>query len=279
MRHSLESILSPELYRRLTETADDKLKNKENSERERLKDKFSKLIRNDAHIINNNSVKNLSSRNLDTVENQVLSKGLNFAMNHSPKDILQFIAQVEPAIEDLKDTTIQEKSRIRQKVVSAVHSAQSCANISYEEKQAIRRLKSDPSIVIAKADKGNAVVVMDKDDYLRKVNEHLSDSNIYKTLPNNPQNQLKNSVNKVLQRLKSEKKLSKAEYDLLYCSTAQTPRYYALIKTHKINYPIRPIVSFIGSPTYQISKFLSKILTPFTNLASQKLKNSYILIN
>lgn len=61
----------------------------------------------------------------------------------------------------------------------------------------------------------------------------------------------------------------------MYCSTAQTPRFYALLKTHKENYPIRPIVSFIGSPTYQISKYLSKILTPFTNLANQKLKNSY----
>ena len=80
----------------------------------------------------------------------------------------------------------------------------------------IANFKSDPSIVIAKADKGNAVVVMEKDGYLRKANEQLSDSNIYKTLPNNPQNLLKNSVNKVLQRLKSEKKLSKAEYDLLY---------------------------------------------------------------
>ena len=138
-----------------------------------------------SRIIIEDTVKNLSSRNLDPVENQVHSKGHNFAMNHSPKDVLQVIAQVEPGIEDLKDTTIQEKSRIRQKVVSAVHSAQSCANISYEEKQAIRRLKSDPSIVMAKADKGNAVVVMGhKDDYFRKANEHLSDSNIYKTLPN-----------------------------------------------------------------------------------------------
>jgi len=33
-------------------------------------------------------------------------------------------------------------------------------------------------------------------------------------------------------------------------------------------------VSFIGSPTYNLSKHLSKILTPFTNLAEQKLKNT-----
>ena len=38
---------------------------------------------------------------------------------------------------------------------------------------------------------------------------------------------------------------------------------------------MRPIVPIIGSPTYQISKYLSKISTPLTNLANQKLKNSY----
>ena len=57
--------------------------------------------------------------------------------------------------------------------------------------------------------------------------------------------------------------------------TSPAPRYNALVKTDKENYPMRPIVPIIGSPTYQISKYLSKISTPLTNLANQKLKNSY----
>ena len=56
--------------------------------------------------------------------------------------------------------------------------------------------------------------------------------------------------------------------------TALTPRFYGLIKTHKLRNPIRPIISFIGTPTYQIAKMLSKILTPFTNLSDEKIKNS-----
>ena len=80
-----------------------------------------------------------------------------------------------------------------------------------------------------------------------------------------------------MQKLKNSSKISKQEYDHLYCSTTQTPRFYGLIKIHKENNPIRPIVSFIGSPTYSISKFLSKILTPFTNMAEQKLKNAHSL--
>ena len=64
-------------------------------------------------------------------------------------------------------------------------------------------------------------------------------------------------------------------YYHLYSSTHSTPLFYGTIKTHKENLPIRPIVSFIDSPTYQTAKLLSKILTPISDRAPQKLKNSY----
>jgi hypothetical protein len=46
--------------------------------------------------------------------------------------------------------------------------------------------------------------------------------------------------------------MSKENYDRLYCSSSSTTLFYALIKTHKENNPIRPIVSFIGSPSYMV---------------------------
>ena len=54
--------------------------------------------------------------------------------------------------------------------------------------------------------------------------------------------------------------------------------FYATIKIHKPENPIRPIVSFIDTPTYQLAKILSKLLTPLTNFAPQKLKNTNDLI-
>ena len=50
--------------------------------------------------------------------------------------------------------------------------------------------------------------------------------------------------------------------------------FYGLVKLHKEGKPIRPIVSMCGSPTYQLSKFLSNIITPLTDSANQKLRNS-----
>ena len=85
---------------------------------------------------------------------------------------------------------------------------------------------------------------------------------------------MKNRIDSELKKLKSSGELSSAEYKLLYVNTAVTPRFYSFIKTHKPNNPIRPIVSFIDSPTYQTAKFLNKILSPLTDDAPQKLKNS-----
>ena len=85
----------------------------------------------------------------------VLSKGFNFASSHSDKDVLQFIAAVEPAIEDIEDVTQDEKSAIRQRIVSSLNAAQKNNNLTVEDRQAIKRLKSDNDITIAKADKGN----------------------------------------------------------------------------------------------------------------------------
>ena len=44
-------------------------------------------------------------------------------------------------------------------------------------------------------------------------------------------------------------------------------KFYATIKTHKENYPIRPIYAFNDSPTYQLAKYLSKLLMPLPDAA------------
>ena len=57
------------------------------------------------------------------------------------------------------------------------------------------------------------------------------------------------------------KKISKAEYHFLHCSKGVTPRFYGLPKIPKASVPLRSIVSFINSPTYNLLKFLSRILS------------------
>ena len=68
------------------------------------------------------------------------------------------------------------------------------------------------------------------------------------------------------------KKITKDEYHFLHCSKGVIPRFYGLPKIHKVSVPLRSIVSFINSPTYNLSKFLTSIL-------SRLLVNRYIVRN
>ena len=61
---------------------------------------------------------------------------------------------------------------------------------------------------------------------------------------------------------------------------ASLPYMYGLVKTHKINNPIRPIISSVGSVSYNLSKWLVKILTPLVgNISNTNVKNNVDFIN
>ena len=53
-----------------------------------------------------------------------------------------------------------------------------------------------------------------------------------------------------------------------------TPRIYGLPKIHKEEVPLRPIVNTIGSPTYELAKYLAKILGPLVGNTESFIKDS-----
>ena len=55
---------------------------------------------------------------------------------------------------------------------------------------------------------------------------------------------------------------------------SRPPKLYGLPKIHKSNVPLRPIVSCIESPTYQLAKHVTSLTTPLTGQRSFFVKNS-----
>jgi len=49
-------------------------------------------------------------------------------------------------------------------------------------------------------------------------------------------------------------------YKLLKCTNRNLPRCYGLPKIHKIGFPLRLIVSSLGSPFYNVERFIHDIL-------------------
>ena len=57
-------------------------------------------------------------------------------------------------------------------------------NLTREERNALYNLRDDPTIIIKGADKSSAVVVCDREDYLKEAYKKLEDQDVYEEVPN-----------------------------------------------------------------------------------------------
>ena len=84
-------------------------------------------------------------------------------------------------------------------------------------------------------------VIMNKSDYIDKVNTLLNDTETYQP------------------------------------HDATSAKFYGLPKIHKENIPLRPIVSLPGSPTYLLSKYLAMVLHPLVKTSPHTIDNAMMI--
>ena len=147
------------------------------------------------------------------------------------------------------------------------------SNISKEEFKAIRELKEDDSRIILTADKGVALVVLNKEDYIKKA-EHLLNQHTYRKIPEDPTFKQKTRLIKLLRNIKAEGGINEDTYKRLYPTGAGSPKFYGLPKIHKPDTSLRPIVSSTGTVSYNAAKELAKILKPLVGLSTHHLQNT-----
>ena len=144
-------------------------------------------------------------------------------------------------------------------------------NLSHKEKEALESLKHRADIIITRADKGGAVVIMDTETYIKEAERQLNDTNYYTKLPHDITELHEEKVKQILNTLKHTSDLKENIADGLMPSDSQTPKFYLLPKIHKKQTPPpgRPVVNSISSPTSNISKYVDHQLQPIvTNLPS-----------
>ena len=83
----------------------------------------------------------------------------------------------------------------------------------------------------------------------------------------------------MLLAFKRANKMDDSLYFNLRSTDGIVPRIYGLIKVHKANYPIRPIVSMIGSPTYNVAKYVSRLIAPLVGNTNRTVKNTHDFVN
>ena len=106
------------------------------------------------------------------------------------------------------------------------------------------------------------------------MNELVNDKQTHQELKRDPTPALQRKVNNKLLTLNKLNAIDTRRYYRLRCSVPQAPKLYGVPKLHKPNTPMRPIVSHCGSPTYQLSKYLTTILQPLTNESQHKVQST-----
>ncbi len=109
-----------------------------------------------------------------------------------------------------------------------------------------------------KADKGNSLVVLDRSDYDSKMENLLQDKSTYTVVRKPPFKKVKRELNAMLLGLKNQGKLPERTYRKLHSSDAIPPAIRGSIKHHKVNHPLRPIVTSIS-----LQKILSKCYSKY----------------
>lgn len=151
--------------------------------------------------------------------------------------------------------------------------------VLYVNKQAISFLKKHKNIVILPADKGNVTVAMMREDYDEKMSHLLSDRSTYWRVRQNPTTTLQARNNNIVKWLHNNKIVDDREKTKMTTYTAQLPSIYGLPKIHKRDVPMRPIISSMKLPCYELSKFVGRILQCVTNNSKYTVRNSFEFVN
>ena len=132
--------------------------------------------------------------------------------------------------------------------------------------------------MLLRADKGVALVVMDRMEYQDKV-EGLLATPAYRTIKADPTNKLKAQLIQKLRRTKRETNIGEGMYRSMYPTGCTDPKFYGFAKIHKTGTPLRPIVSSRGSVTYEMAKIIAKILKLLVGKSPHHIQSTSDFIN
>ena len=144
------------------------------------------------------------------------------------------------------------------------------------EFESLHSLKSNSNIITKEADKGSAIVIQNRADYIAEGLKQLNDRKFYKSvdldLTSHHNHLVSLQVTKMLESGEINQKC--AEY--LVIDNPRTANFYLLPKIHKgiIPPPGRPIVSANNCPTECISQFVDHFIQPLVPILKSYVRDS-----
>lgn len=212
----------------------------------------------------------------------LLSLGKKFSLPYNSNEfpLFNLIADSELCIGGVEDVALQ--ASIRSDICAFLrHSYKNYKTSKFGKfinqiyKDSKNFLKLHGNLIVTQADKGGKTVIIERTDYMAKMQELLDDRSTYRPLRKDPTSTNQNSNNELVRSLFSQNLIDERKKRSLTTYVALPPKLYGLPKIHKVGVPLRPIVSQIRSPAYFLSKFLGGFLKKWTLQSKFNIKNSF----
>ncbi|KAJ8039378.1 hypothetical protein HOLleu_17075 [Holothuria leucospilota] len=148
-----------------------------------------------------------------------------------------------------------------------------------KERCALRDLSSNFNVVIRQADKGSAVVVMDRQLYIQERYRLLNDTSVYQRTEATVISDIERDIRQLADQLHNDDVISDDMHQYAIRVNTRPARFYLLPKVHKKGVPGRPVISACGSARKDYRRlqiisfnliyllFLPSLRTPTTLLA------------
>jgi sugar-specific transcriptional regulator TrmB len=227
-------------------------------------------------------IHNISSYTLSPAEERLLCRGWDFCIENKISNFLELETDIE-----LNAMKIESHchSSVFRSICRHIHNAsqqlmrtskhKKIRNLSDEELSALKSLKSNNNIVICKADKGNCIVILDKESYMSKAEEILKGKQFEMLKDDKFHRKREEELNRYVYSLLKEGVIDRKLRFQLQSTCSSLSVFYGLPKVHKTGYPIRPIISTIGSYQYQLSKYLARAIRDARPQANSYIKDSF----
>ena len=166
-------------------------------------------------------------------QRSVLAKDPNFVVSPRHLPDLEYIMAVEPVCTTLGQ---QDAEELRAEISRVLRSSHPKPNLAKAQSQAIRKLQRDRDGIVLTADKGVAMVIMERQDYVNKSNILLNQPT-YRAIPPDPTNTIKNKLINILKRVKRQTGLESVTYKLMYPTGCVPPSFMGSTKyTHQTHH-------------------------------------------
>ena len=140
-----------------------------------------------------------------------------------------------------------------------------------DDMKLLKNLAKNAKIIVCRPDKGRGVVIVDKETYIDKMTQLISDSSKFENITLSIEKytrKIEDKVNNFLRKIKDVITLDDKDLKFLHASGSAPGILYGLPKVHKkdfsTKFQFRPIFAAYNNPCFKLAKYLVNVLAPFS---------------